>query len=212
MDSNGYEMSEYNREQDDSIPYTAINRFKDELFDWAQNIAVILTVVVLMFIFVFRIIGVDGSSMEPTLHDKDWMITTNLFYEPDYGDIVVLTKKAFMDKPIVKRIIATEGQVIDIDFNNGIVSIDGKELVEPYIAEKTHRSFDFSFPATVPKDCVFVMGDNRNESADSRSDIVGMVDTRQILGKVLFVLIPGNNVDGSRSWNNFGSVYRKVVT
>lgn len=190
MDSNGHEKSEYNCEQGENNPNTAINRFKYELFDWAQNIAVILTVVVLLFIFVFRIIGVDGSSMEPTLHDKDWMITTNLFYEPDYGDIVVLTKKSFMEKPIVKRIIATEGQVIDIDFNRGVVIIDGVELVEPYITEKTHRSFNFPFPAKVPKDCIFVMGDNRNHSSDSRDASLGMVNKKYILGRLLFRIYP----------------------
>ncbi len=165
---------------------------QDELFDWAQNIAVILSVVVLVFTFIVRVIGVDGQSMEPTLHDRDWMLISNLFYEPDYGDIVVLTKQQFMDKPIVKRVIATEGQTIDIDFASGRVSVDGRVLDEPYINDLTTRQFDMQFPQTVPKGCVFVMGDNRNHSSDSRVGSLGMVDKRYIIGRLVFRILPIN--------------------
>lgn len=167
---------------------------QDELFDWAQNIAIILTVVVLVFSFAFRIIGVDGSSMEPTLHDGDWMLVSNLFYEPEYGDIVVLRKTQFMDNPIVKRVIATEGQTIDIDFNFGRVIVDGVVYNEPYIKDFTTQRFDMTFPQTVPEGCVFVMGDNRNHSSDSRISSLGMVDKRYILGRLVMRIFPFNSL------------------
>jgi len=171
-----------------------ITAFRNELFDWVQNIAIILTAVILIFVFMFRVIGVEGNSMVPTLHDKDWMIISNLFYDPKPGDIVVLTKKQFMEQPIVKRIIAVEGQTIDIDFNTGVVKVDGELLDEPYIAEKTKRQFDVQFPATVPENCVFVMGDNRMHSSDSRVSSLGMVDERYILGRLLIRIYPFNQI------------------
>ena len=164
---------------------------KNEIFDWVQNITYILSAIVLRFIFLIRIVGVDGESMVPTLHDKDWLVISNLFYEPEQGDIVVLSKDSFLDgKMIVKRIIATENQTIDIDFEKGIVYIDGEEIYEPYIADKTHRQFDMTFPATVPENCVFVMGDNRNHSSDSRDASLGMVHESNILGRLVLRLLP----------------------
>lgn len=168
------------------------NVFRSELFDWVQNIAIILTAVILIFVFAFRVIGVEGSSMVPTLHDKDWMVISNLFYEPKQGDIVVLTKKQFMEQPIVKRIIAVEGQTVDIDFDTGVVKVDGQALNEPYIAEKTKRQFDVEFPVTVDENCVFVLGDNRMHSSDSRVSSLGMVDKRYILGRLLIRIYPFN--------------------
>ena len=167
--------------------------FKSELFDWAQNIAIILTVVVLLFTFVLRVIGVEGPSMMNTLHDGDWLLVSDLFYSPENGDIVIIKKEQFMQSPIVKRIIATEGQTIDIDFDNGIVYVDGIGLDEPYANGLTTRSFDMQFPQTVPEGCVFVLGDNRNHSSDSRTVSLGMVDERYIIGKVIFRILPIND-------------------
>lgn len=167
------------------------NTIKDEIFDWVSNITFILSAIVLIFIFAIRVVGVDGESMMPTLHHKDWLITSNLFFEPDNGDIVVLSKDSFLDgKMIVKRIIATEGQEIDIDFQKGIVYVDGKVLEEQYIAEPTVTQYTMKFPATVPKDHVFVMGDNRNHSADSRDASLGMVHKSCILGRVVLRILP----------------------
>ena len=183
MPENAYLEAEENKQ-----PSTS---FKDEIFDWVQNITFILSAIVLIFIFLFRIVGVDGESMMPTLHDKDWLITSDFLYEPENGDIVVLAKDSFLDgKMIVKRVIATEGQEIDIDFKNGIVFVDGKDIKEPYIADKTKRRLDFEFPAVVPEDCVFVMGDNRNHSADSRDASLGMVHKSNILGRVILRVFP----------------------
>ncbi len=164
---------------------------KSEIFDWVQNITVILVSIVLIFIFCARIVGVDGQSMMPTLEHKDWLITSNMFYEPEQGDIVVLAKKSFLDgKMIVKRVIAVEGQTVDIDFQKGIVYVDGEALDEPYTYTKTNRMADAQFPQTVPKDCVFVLGDNRNHSSDSREASLGMVNKANILGKVIFRVLP----------------------
>ena len=173
----------------------SVSAIKNEIFDWVQNITVILVSIILVFIFAFRIVGVDGESMMPTLHDKDWLVISNLFYEPDNGDIVVLSKDSFLGgKMIVKRVIATEHQVIDIDFEKGIVYIDGEAIYEPYIAEKTKRSINMAFPATVPEDSVFVMGDNRQHSADSRDASLGMVHKSNILGRLLVRIWPLKNL------------------
>lgn len=180
-----------------------------ELYDWLQCVVSAILCGILIFVFVGRVIGVEGTSMLNTLQDTDKVVMSNLFYSPKYGDIIVLKTDYFGETPLVKRVIATEGQTIDIDFNTGEVSIDGRIIVEPYIKELTTDQLDFNGPVTVPKGDVFVMGDNRNASTDSRSNLVGLVDTRQILGKVLFVLIPGKNTDESRSWNRIGSVYKE---
>jgi len=169
------------------------NTLKNELFDWAQNIAIILTVVVLLFTFALRIIGVEGPSMMNTLHDGDWLLVSDLFYKPENGDIVIIKKDEFMQSPIVKRVIATEGQTVDIDFDMGTVWVDGVMLDEPYANDRTTRAFDMQFPQTVPEGCVFVLGDNRNHSSDSRTSSLGMVDERLIVGKVIFRILPINS-------------------
>jgi signal peptidase I len=133
---------------------------------------------------------VDGTSIGPTLEDSDKIVISRLAGNYEYGDIVVLTKTAYSDESIVKRVIATGGQTIDIDFERGVVYVDGRALDEPYIAEKTSRSLDFSGPVTVPEGCVFCMGDNRNRSTDSRRSVIGMIDKRCILGKVVLRLWP----------------------
>jgi len=160
------------------------------LYDWVESLVTAVVACILIFLFFFRVVNVDGSSMVPTLHDSDKIVISRLAGNYRRGDIVVLTKTAFSDESIVKRVIATEGQTIDIDFELGIVYVDGEALVEPYIADKTHRELDFSGPATVPEGCVFCMGDNRNMSTDSRRSIIGMIDTRCILGKVILRLWP----------------------
>lgn len=167
------------------------NSVKDEIFDWVSNITYILSAIVLMFIFVIRVVGVDGESMMPTLRHKDWLITSNLFYEPEKGDIVVLSKDTFLDgKMIVKRIIATEGQTVEVDFKRGIVYVDGVALEESYIAEPTHLQGTTQYPITIPEDHVFVMGDNRNHSADSRDATLGAVHKSCILGRVILRILP----------------------
>ncbi len=163
-----------------------------ELFDWSESFVTALLIIVVLFAFFVRSIGVDGTSMINTLHDGDYLIVSNLFYDPEPGDIVVLTKKTFMTDSIVKRIIATGGQTIDMDFQTGEVWVDGELLDEPYLREQMWKHEDMTFPATVPEGCVFVMGDNRNGSTDSRNSLLGMVDERYIVGHVLVRIWPLN--------------------
>jgi len=166
-----------------------------ELFDWVEASMTAVVCVVLIFTFVARMAGVDGDSMCPTLHNQNRLIITRLFYSPKQDDIVVITKPNFRDEPLIKRIIAVEGQTIDIDFQKGIVYVDGVEKEEgDYVSEPTYLSYDMEFPATVPPGCVFVMGDNRNNSWDSRDKAVGMVDSRYILGRVLYRVLPYNDM------------------
>ncbi|MGN1002254.1 MAG: signal peptidase I [Oscillospiraceae bacterium] len=173
-------------------------RKKSDAFDWLQCIVTALLACVLVFTFLFRTVGVIGSSMVPTLHEGDRLIICDLFYEPKQGDIVVLRKETFKDEPIIKRVIATAGQTVDIDFAAGIVYVDGVALEEDYVNSPTNVPEDFTKPVTVPEGCVFVMGDNRNASTDSRRSTIGCVDTRYILGKALFRLTP---------LSSFGSIY-----
>ena len=161
-----------------------------ELLDWMQCIVSALVIAILLFTFVGRTITVVGSSMVPTLEDGDLLIVSRLFYQPEYGDIVVLRKESFKQEPIVKRVIATAGQTVDIDFVEGIVYVDGVELDEPYINAQTHEPEDFTEPVTVPEGCIFVMGDNRNRSTDSRYAAIGCVDLRYVIGKALIRLAP----------------------
>lgn len=161
-----------------------------EAYEWLESIVTAIVVCILIFLFAFRIVNVDGSSMVPTLHDRDKVVISRLFYTPKQGDIVVLTQKSFSDKSIVKRVIATGGQTVDIDFDNGIVYVDGQALDEPYIAEKTYLRSDMQFPLTVDEGCIFCMGDNRNRSTDSRNSRIGIIDSRCVLGRVVIRLWP----------------------
>lgn len=196
------------KKPDEEQERTANARVRMELYDWLQCIVSAILCGILIFVFVGRVIGVDGTSMLQTLQHEDKVVITDLFLAPSYGDIVVIKTDAFGDTPIVKRVIATAGQTIDIDFTTGEVMIDGKIISEPYINALTTLREDFEGPKTIPDGYVFVMGDNRDASTDSRDNRVGLVDTRQIIGKVLFVLIPGQNSDGTRTFARIGSVYR----
>ena len=122
-----------------------------EVYDWIQSILAALIAIVLLFVFGVRMVNVDGTSMLPTLEDGDRVLVSKLFYTPKQGDIVVLRKEQFLYEPIVKRVIAVEGQTIDIDFDKGIVYVDGEALDEPYILEPTYRELDFTGPVTVPE-------------------------------------------------------------
>ena len=180
-----------------------------DVFDWLQCIVTALVCGIFIFVFIGRTIGVDGRSMLQTLHHHDRVVMSNLFFTPKFGDIIIFHSSAadFGGTPLVKRVIAVAGQTVDIDFGTNEVFVDGKLIDEPYINEPTAAREDFTGPVTVPEGCVFVMGDNRNNSSDSRDRRVGMVDTRFILGKVLFLLIPGSDSTYPRDWSRFGLIY-----
>ncbi len=175
-------------------PMSKDERIKSELFDWMQCIVFALIACILIFLFLGRTVGVVGGSMENTLHEGERLIISDLFYTPENGDIIVLRQESFRNEPIVKRVIATEGQTVDIDFETCTVIVDGVALDEPYTKEYGNYVYyddqDFDGEITVPEGCVFVMGDNRNGSTDSRTESIGCVDARKILGKVIFRISP----------------------
>jgi len=170
-----------------------------------------LVAVLLVFMLVFRVIVVSGPSMKQTLQDGDCIILlSSVFYgQPKQGDIVVISKESYKNgEPIIKRVIATEGQVVDIDFVGGTVKVDGKVLDEPYINTPTNRYEGVTFPLTVDKGCVFVLGDNRDNSKDSRSPDIGQIDCREILGKALFLTLPGADEEtGKRDYKRIGVLW-----
>ncbi len=166
----------------------------EDMLDWLEMLITVFFAVVLVFTFIFRIAIVDGESMVPTLEDKDKLVVSHLFYEPEDGDVVIVNSKG-LGKVIVKRVIATENQTIDVDYSEGKVYVDGQLLDEPYINEPTITDFGFhDYPVTVPAGHVFVMGDNRNHSTDSRAESVGFVDKSDIMGKAVFRIWPFNKL------------------
>ena len=170
--------------------------FSKSLVMYLHDLCWMLAVVMILFLIFFRIIVVSGPSMKMTLLDGDYLLLiSNLFYrEPEKGDVVVVSKQDYDNgKPIVKRVIATEGQIVDMDFANGIVYVDGLPLEEDYINTPTNLDEGSVFPQIVEEDHVFVMGDNRNNSKDSRSLEIGQVDKREVLGKVALLMVPGTD-------------------
>lgn len=169
---------------------------KKQILAYFRDMVFLIAAVLLIFSLCLRIVVVSGPSMKNTLYDGDWLIVlNNVFYrEPKVGDIVVVSKDGFDNgNPIIKRVIATEGQTVDIDFSAGIVYVDGDPLDEPYTLTPTNLSEGVPFPVTVSEGSLFVMGDNRNESKDSRSYEIGLVDEREVSGKAVFLVVPGTS-------------------
>lgn len=182
-----------------------------DLYEWVQSLVGSVLVVVAIFTFVIRMMGVDGHSMLNTLQHGDRLLVVNsmLYHDYKYGDIVILRKNGvFDDDPIVKRVIAVEGQTVDIDFAEGIVYVDGEALEEDYIRESTYTAEGTEFPLTVPEGSIFVMGDNRNGSSDSRDYRLGTVDTRYVIGKAAFLIFPGPDYETEkRDFKRIGVIW-----
>ena len=166
------------------------------IYDFASIIMAAFIIITVIFTFVFRLVGVKGQSMESTLFENDWLITMPQ-EEYVYGDIVVITEPNYFNEPLIKRVIATEGQTVDIDYASSTVYVDGVALQEPYINESfiLQNNDDIPFPYTVPEGHLFCMGDNRNHSTDSRSTLIGSVDERYILGKAKVRILPFGDFD-----------------
>ena len=165
------------------------------LYEWLEEIVIALTLVILVFTFLFRVVTVTGESMLPNFVEGQKLIVTNLGHSVEQGTVVVITN--VLNEPIIKRVIATEGQTVDIDYETGVVYVDGEAVdetqfgLENGITTRPYSTLEaMVFPQTVPEGCVFVRGDNRGVSKDSRYTEVGMVDTRHILGEAVFTLYP----------------------
>ena len=181
--------------------------WKKSVVLYMHDLLFMLVTIMVVFLLVFRVIVVSGSSMYNTLIDGDYLLLiSNLFYqEPEQGDIIVASKQSFDEgAPIIKRVIAVENQTVDIDFDAGIVYVDGIALEEDYTYTPTNVDEGVEFPLTIEKNCVFAMGDNRNRSRDSRSPEIGQIDKREILGKAIFLFLPGTDK------GNLGPNYNRI--
>ena len=160
-----------------------VKRFVAHCYEWLEALISSLIVVVLLFTLLFRIVNVSGPSMLPTLQSNDRVLLTSYFYQPKQGDVVVITHTAKLQEPLIKRVI---------DFDTGTVYVDGQALDESAYIENgiTTQPSDYTYPLTVPPGHLFVLGDNRAVSNDSRSSAVGMIDERYVLGKAEFVVFP----------------------
>lgn len=169
-------------------------------FEWMDSLSMAVIFVVLIFTFFLRVITVSGASMEPTLYSGDKLLVSSFFYQPQQGDVVVLRRTSGLEKPIVKRVVALPGQIVDIDYESGTVMVDGEVLEEPYLnGNLTLRPMTddplLEFPQVVPQGHIFVLGDNRNVSEDSRFVSVGMVDERYIFGKAEWIVFPFDRIE-----------------
>ena len=161
-----------------------------------ESIMFAFLAIIVLVVFVFRAVTVDGDSMEPNLHHTDKLITTNLFYKAEKGDIIVVDKNNVLGKPIVKRVIATAGDTVKYEYATGYVYVNGEKLDEPYILPTSRICGDATYPLTVKEDHIFVMGDNRGNSSDSRFSMVGQIPFGNVYGKAIFRLWPFNVIGG----------------
>lgn len=184
---------------------------EETLYGWAQALISAVVSVVLLFTFVVRLVGVSGPSMQDTLYTGDRIVVLNaMFCDFQPGDVVVARNynvEGELSATLVKRIVAVGGQTVDIDFAEGIVYVDGEAIDEPYIKEPTYTPEGLQFPVTLGENEVFLMGDNRNRSSDSRDDRLGPVDKSYLHGKAFFILVPGKTPALEKiDWSRIGLI------
>lgn len=178
--------------------------FFNEIYEWIDCAVITVMCILLVFTFLFRQVKIEGGSMQPTLEDEQRVIVSNVFYKPQYGDIVVISSEVYDNVPIIKRVIATEGQWVDIF--EGVVKVgDTKDNMKPVSSEFVGDIYtdvvvgngvygQHKYPLQVPEGHVFVLGDNRGVSLDSRTQSLGCIDERQILGKAICRIYPFDKV------------------
>ena len=223
MAEDEFKEVEVNEAGEDQVSSAPVRRRKkdrtEEKLTWQEtvmlylhDVVTLLSVLMIVFVLLFRIVVVDGSSMYDTLWHGDYLLVMSRHFagEPEYGDVIVASKQEFNDgEPIIKRVIATEGQTVDIDFEAGVVYVDGVALEEPYTFTPTNTQEGVAFPLVVQEGCVFAMGDNRNRSRDSRYPDIGLIDEREILGKAVFLFLPGTGdslYGGTRDFSRIGVI------
>ena len=192
---------------EDKKPQNTEQNWRKDILFYLHDLVYVLSAITVIMLLVFRLVVVSGSSMYDTLKHGDYLLllSNTLYQNPEQGDIIVVSKQSFDNgAPIVKRVIATEGQTVDIDFDAGIVYVDGVPLEEPYTYTPTSNSGGVQFPLTVYEGFVFVLGDNRSGSRDSRYPEIGLIDRREIIGKAIFLLLPGRGVYGDEM--DFGRI------
>ena len=194
--------------QPETKPVKKLTRAQS-FFKDVRDVLVIVCVFMVVYMLLLRNVVVVGSSMYDTLHHGDYLLILNnlVYQEPKQGDIIVASKDSFRNgECIIKRVIATEGQKVDIDFATGTVYVDDKPLDEPYVYTPTTRPEGMQFPLIVDEGWIFVMGDNRKDSKDSRDPEIGLIDKREVLGKAIFLLLPGRDSSGQRDYGRIGVV------
>ena len=175
----------------DSVKYVREKKSPWQIvYEWMDSFVFSVILILIVFTFGFRVVGVDGESMMPTLNNGDWLTVKAINTTIERGDIVVITQPNITNEPLIKRVIAVGGDTLDINFMSGEVKVNGEVIDEPYINAPTHNPGDFNKPIRIPEGYVFVMGDNRNASLDSRFSTIGVIDERYVLGVANARLFP----------------------
>ncbi len=188
---------QYDNYSSDTIQRNVSNpasKFSSICFDWSETVVQAVILVVLLMTFLFRMFTVDGKSMMNTLFNGDKVAVIRWKYVPKNGDVVVIKHGEEYNKPLIKRVIATEGQTLKINFDTGKVFVNGQKLNETYIKERMWLEGDAEIPEVIPEGHCFVMGDNRNNSSDSRNKVIGLIPNENIVGKAKFVIYPFNRI------------------